>query len=127
MNVAHWNLPERGLLACRLFHVSGYDPDRPTVLTKYSQRLTFDDLPAALPLFRSYGGAVLAAGWREEQERRYAFGQFDNGMPITDFARAAYRELGDEAGGFGDPFRTGGPDTFLHWLQEERREVGVDG
>ncbi len=116
VNVAHWNLPERDVATCRLFHFSGYDPDRPEVLTRYSSRLSLDDVPAVRPLFARFGAEVLAAGWVEAQLRPYAFGSFDNGVPIADAARAVHRDLGEEADRFGDPFRTDGPESFFHWL-----------
>jgi hypothetical protein len=116
INVAHWNLPERDLATSRLFHFSGYDPDRPDVLTHYSDRLSFADVPQAVPLFARYRNAVLAAGWREERDRPYAYGQFDNGVPITPAAREAYRRLGDAAERFGDPFATGASASFYAWL-----------
>lgn len=113
IDVAHWNLPERDLATCRLFHFSGYDPGRPEVLTRYSSRLSLDDVPAAEPLFARFGADVLAAGWAEAQQRPYAFDSYDNGEPIPDSARALHRDLGDEADRFGDPFRTDGPDSFF--------------
>jgi len=118
INVAHWNLPERELGACRLFHFSGYDPDRAEVMTRYSSRLSLDDVPEARLLFARFRDAVLAAGWREAQRRPYAFGSFDNGVPIANTARALYRDLGDEADRFGDPFSTGA-GSFFRWLVED--------
>jgi hypothetical protein len=118
VNVAHWNLPERDLSTCRLFHFSGYDPDRADVLTRYSHRLSFEDVPQAVPLFARYRNAVLAAGWREERDRPYACGRFDNGVPIPNAARVAYRHLGDAAERFGDPFATGGAGSFYGWLRD---------
>jgi hypothetical protein len=116
IDVAHWNLPERDLAGCKLFHFSGFDPGRPEVLTRYSSRLTLDDVPAARPLFDRFGAAVLDAGWDEAQRRPYTFGSFDNGEPIADAVRVLHRELGEEADRFGDPYRTDGPDSFFHWL-----------
>jgi hypothetical protein len=117
VNVAHWNLPERDLANCRLFHFSGYDPDRPDVLTHYSDRLAFDDVPEALPLFARYRNAVLAAGWREERDRPYAYDHFDNGVPIPPYARETYRQLGAAGERFGDPFAAGAPGSFYRWLR----------
>jgi hypothetical protein len=118
VNVAHWNLPERQLGDCRLFHFSGYDPDRPDVLTQYSNRLSFADVPQVVPLFARYRNAVLAAGWREERDRPYAYDRFDNGVPITPAAREAYRRLGDASQRFGDPFATGAPGSFYQWFRD---------
>lgn len=119
VNVAHWNLPERDPAACRLFHFSGYDPKSPDVLTKYSNRLSLNDVPRARPLFAQFGDAVLSAGWEDAQRRPYGFGSFDNGVPIPDKARALHRDLGDEAGRFGDPFCTDGVESFYNSLARD--------
>ena len=61
-NVAHWNLPERSIAIrdgavlvdgrpCRLFRFSGYDPDAPQAPTRYSPRLTWENLGPARELF----------------------------------------------------------------------------
>jgi hypothetical protein len=125
VNTAHWNLLERELATCRLFHFSGYDPGRPDVLTRYSSRLSFDDVPQVRPLFDRYRDAVLAAGWSEAQERPYAYDRFDNGAPISDETREVYRELGGAADRFGNPFVTDGPDSFFEWLTRGRAPTEV--
>ena len=125
VNVAHWNLPERNPATSRLFHFSGYDPGQPDVVTKYSNRLSLADIPVARPLFAQFGDAVLAAGWEDAQRRPYGFGSFDNGVPISDNARALHRDLGDGADRFGDPFRADGPASFYGWLGQDVLAVQV--
>lgn len=79
-NVGHWNLPERELRRgdgglsvagqpCCFFHFSGFDPDRPQVVTRYNERLTMEEIgPAAAGLFALYADLVTAAGFEEARD-----------------------------------------------------------
>lgn len=71
-NVAHWNLPERDVSNCRLMHFSGFDPDRPEVVTRHSSRLEMRSIGEAAPLFRRYAELLEGAGYHET--RRWSFG-----------------------------------------------------
>jgi hypothetical protein len=73
VNIAHWNLPDRDPATYRLFHFSGYDPDRPTNVTQYSNRLTMADRGIPAALFARYHRALLDAGWNEARDWPYAF------------------------------------------------------
>ena len=111
-NVAYWNLPERGLTLtqngmqahdslCRFFHFSGFEPERPEIVTRYSRRLTMDD-------HRACGRAVRALSSTSSALRvtstckdwPYSFGAFDNGVPIPDVARRLYQEMSAAADRF---------------------------
>jgi hypothetical protein len=127
-NVAHWNLPERAISIgetsiavdgrpCRFFHFSGFDPDNPFAVTRYSSRLNLSNVGPAAELFRRYRQLLEAAGYHETKAWPYAYGSFDNGVLVSDAARRAYRELGEAAGRFGDPFETASPGSFFHWLR----------
>jgi len=127
-NVAHWNLPERSISItetsvtadgqpCRFFHFSGFDPDDGHAVTRYSPRLTLSNVGPAAELFRRYRRLLESAGHGETKAWPYAYGSFDNGIPVPDAARRAYRELGEAAGRFGNPFETASPDSFFHWLR----------
>ncbi|MBC7933634.1 MAG: glycosyltransferase [Rubrivivax sp.] len=85
-NVAHWNLPERNLLVrgdevlldghpCRLFHFSGYDPDRPDEVTRYNARLDMANIGSTVELFRRYLALLEKAGYRETKRWPYAYGR----------------------------------------------------
>ncbi len=128
-NVAYWNLPERELKIdggrvqveegpCRFFHFSGFEPDDPTRVTRYSPHPHIADVGAAAELFERYASSILAAGWHETRAWPYAFGRFDDGTPIPEIARRLYGALGEEAAAFGDPFRTAGEKTFRGWLNQ---------
>ena len=128
-NVAYWNLPERDLRMtpdgaragdgpCRFFHFSGFEPEHPDVVTRYSGRLTMDDIGAAAALFARYVVLLQAHGHFESRNWQYSFGAFDNGVPIPAIARRIYQEMGAAAGRFGDPFGASGTEGFFHWLNE---------
>jgi hypothetical protein len=128
-NVAYWNLPERDATLmpsairvpqgpCRFFHFSGFEPERPGVVTRYSGRLTMDQIGPAAALFARYDDLLRAEGYFECREWPYSFGSFDNGVPIPDIARRLYQETGDAAGQFGDPFQVSESHSYFRWLNE---------
>ena len=115
-NVAHWNLPERDIANCRLFHFSGYDPDQPHRVTRYTDRVTMPE-DGRSALFGRYQRALERAGWHLSKTWPHAYERWDNGVPIPEVARRIYGDLGLEADRFGDPFATA-PGTYFAWLTE---------
>lgn len=115
VDVAHWNLPERDLSSCRLFHFSGFEPGRPEVLTSYSDRLSLNDVDGAAALFSRYSRALREAGWPDVRGVPYAYAHFDNGVVIPDIVREIYSDL-DETEHLGDPFACDHPHSFFYWL-----------
>lgn len=113
-NIGHWNLPERVADERRLVRFSGFDPNQPDRVTVYSDRVSMGELAG---LFGSYSSALKVAGWDEAQSWPYAYDRFANGVAIPELARELYRELGDDAGRFDDPFSTG-EGSFFRWLNE---------
>jgi hypothetical protein len=130
-NVAHWNLPERGGVldraghrsACRLIRFSGYDPGDPCVPTQYTRRLTWETIGRARDIFDRYRRALMADGWEETRDWPYAYGAFDNGIPVPDCTRHVYLGLGPTAEAFGDPLVTAPATSFFRWLQEPARDT----
>jgi hypothetical protein len=127
-NVGHWSFPERIVrvsdgdvsvdeLPCRLLRFSGYSPEDPERVTRYSDRLAVADLGEAAGLFEHYREELFAAGYEQTRDRPYAFDRFDNGVAIPELVRSMYLELGERAAAFGDPFRVG-PGSFFAWLNE---------
>ncbi len=126
-NVAHWNLPERRVsvsasgvivdgMPCRLFRFSGFDPEHPLVPTRYSNRLTWENIGEAREVFVQYARALDEAGYQESKHWPFAYGCFDNGVAVPDFARRLYLELGAAADQFGDPRCTSHAGSFYEWL-----------
>lgn len=88
-NVAHWNLPERDVRVDgdrvlvdgrpgRFFHFSGFDPDRPDVVTRHASRPRLSEIGQAAGLFARYAERLLAAGYRETRRWPYTLGRADD-------------------------------------------------
>jgi hypothetical protein len=127
-NVGHWNLPDRALTVdgdrvlvhgepCRVFRFSGYDFERPAAVTRYSGRLTIENVGPARTLFERFHAALERHGYAETTAWPYAYGTFDNGVPVPEIARSLFAEMGEVAGRFGDPLQTG-PGSFYEWLNQ---------
>lgn len=135
INVAYWNLPERpievrngALLAgghpLRLFHFSGFDPRFPDRLSRHVADPEATDLGAGRAFVHDYAQALSAAGWSESREPCHRWSTFEDGTPIPTLARTLYRELRDDVGRFGDPFRVGGAESYLGWLMAPEPDDG---
>jgi hypothetical protein len=133
-SIGHWSLPERRVEVdgdhvlvdgrpSRLVRFSGYDLDHPGAATRYDSRLALADAGPAAALFERYRALVLAAGHAEAAALPYAFGAFDNGVPVPATARALHAGLGAAAAAFGDPFATAGPRSFWAWLTGPDRDL----
>jgi hypothetical protein len=127
-NVGHWNLPDRAITVvddvvlvngepCRLFRFSGYDAERPTAVTRYSSRLTAENVGPAGLVFERFGAALERHGYAETSAWPYAYAKFDNGAAVPHVARSLLSEMDAAAGRFGDPLRTG-PGSFYEWLHQ---------
>ncbi len=128
-NVAYWNLSHRTITQTDgdflangqplyFFHFSGFDPNHPRRISKHDTRLTPETVGQAALLYAHYMTLLLAQGYREKKVWPYAYGYFDDGMPIPELVRGLYLQLGDDARRYGDPYRTTGPATFSSWLNE---------
>jgi len=120
-NVAYWNLHERRVRIgseitvnekpLYFFHFSGINLKDLDAISRYQNRFSLADLGDTATLFARYRDALLAAGHEKCSTWRYAFGSYDDGTPIRDEDREAYRELGAARAQFGNPFETGA-DSF---------------
>ncbi|KKK62218.1 hypothetical protein LCGC14_3006530, partial [marine sediment metagenome] len=125
-NVGHWSFPERVVevhgdrvtvdgAPARLMRFSGYDPDEPQKVSRYS-RMTTADIGQAALVFDRYRELLMAAGYETARHWPYAFDRFDNGAPILECVRTMYTNLDDQARSFGNPFQTGRSNSFFRWL-----------
>jgi len=126
-NVGHWNLPERrverssgefttGGGPVRLFRFSGFDPAEPGWPTCHSRRIRTEELGGAAAAFARYAELLAAAGDAEASLWPWAYGSFDNGVPVPEVARDVHREMGPEARRFGDPLHAAGAESYWAWL-----------
>lgn len=130
-NVGHWNVRERPLtrrtdragaegwtvsgLPCRLVRFSGFEPGTGR-LSRHST-LTLEGSGEAAALFVAYSEALASEGHEEARRWPYAWERFDNGVVVPEVARRIYANLGESTARFGDPLRTGGPQSFFAWLR----------
>lgn len=124
-NVAYWNLHGRRVTVdgeprangrkLVFFHFSGFDPEDPGRVSKHQSRFSLGTVGEAKALFLLYRERLLASGYGETRSWPYAYGRFDNGVPIPDVARSLYFSLGPSRRRFGDPFATAGEGAFFGW------------
>ena len=136
-NVAHWNLETRRFehvdgeyrvdgRPLRFFHYSGFDPEKPHLLSKFLGRkphIVLSEHPALARICTQYAEKLFAAGYRESTGKRYGFATMANGVPITPRMRRLYREALDKAEQGKskeppNPFDPGGAVRFVAWLNE---------
>jgi glycosyltransferase involved in cell wall biosynthesis len=135
-NVAHWNLETRRFehvdgrylvdgQPLRFFHYSGYDPDKPHLLSKFlgpEPRLLLSEHPALREICDQYSAKLQAAGHRAAAQQAYRFESMPNGVKITKTMRRLYaKELrASESGATAEPPNpfVEGDDAFLAWLNE---------
>ena len=136
LNVAYWNLAERPVTLrgdsverasvrgepLFFFHFSGFEPDKPSTVSKHQTRFSLDDLPEARPLFLHYRDLLFSHEYNESKRWPYAYGAFDNGVPVPPIVRRIYHALSPETRDtFGNPFTVGQPHSLFQWLNTPKR------
>lgn len=88
-NVAYWNLTQRRVSRAAngqwcsnesplvFFHFSGVSPSDKRLVSKHQNRLSWNDIPEAQPLFEAYNSALMQAGWKDTHTWPYAYGDSD--------------------------------------------------
>jgi hypothetical protein len=61
---------------CRFFRFSGFDPDRPTSVTRYSKPLGMADIGAGATVFARYLSLLETAGYHESKTWPHAYNYF---------------------------------------------------
>jgi hypothetical protein len=136
-NVAYWNLTQRELSwtgreyrvsgqPLRFFHYSGYEPSRPTQLSKFQgdpPRVRLESDSALAKLCTRYREQLLAEDFEKSRHEQYRYGAFGNGLPIDRPIRRAYRSalIRHEAGDGAEPpnpFLGADPNAFVEWVTE---------
>lgn len=131
-NVAYWNLFERRVDETRgeyrvegrplvFFHFSGFDPERPHVLSRHHTRLERDSGTVAR-LCRDYAERLFAAGHAAQSATAYGFASAAVGMELDTRLRRLYREAvlaADDGDGTlpPDAFDPAQADGFVEWVQ----------
>jgi len=123
-DLAYWNLKHRRLAGppgapqvngerVHFYHWSGFDPRKPTALSKHQNRYPVIETEPLLSMAREYSAELLAAGYRVSSGWPYGLGAFKDGHPISREMRDLFREL--PPGRFPDPFEPAGEDSFVSW------------
>src|SRR5215471_853946 len=134
-NVAYWNLHARTLtlegdrysvdgVPLRFFHYSGYDVEKPWLLSRHQgerPRVLLSDRPPLRQVCDEYRAALQQAGIGTDAGRPYGWGKLASGVEFTDAMRRLYRSaLVESEHGNGpeppDPFDEARPGAFLAWL-----------
>jgi hypothetical protein len=132
-NVAYWNLHEREVAVTgagytvngrplRLFHYSGYEPDKPRVLSKHTQsrpRKRLSENATLLALFEAYRRQLLGEGWAQMRGRPYPYSSSASGIPLTRRVRAVYRAALVAGREPPDPFDRARAAGFDAWLARD--------
>lgn len=106
-NLAYWNLSQRpvsrrdsrwyaGERPLVFVHFSGVDLDRPAQFSKHQNRHTQATIGELQPLYADYLDRLATNGHAEHRLKPYAFGRFDDGEPICDPVRSAFRRYFDK-------------------------------
>lgn len=114
-NVAYWNLHERSISMAdsitvnggeplRFMHFSGFDADKPWIVSKHQNRFGMADIGELCKLYLRYRDLLLKHGWNEAKHWTYSHDFFENGVKITPAARRYYWSLGTNVMDLGDPF-----------------------
>ena len=146
-NVAYWNLPQRTVSVradgsfdvdgrpLQFFHFSGYDPDRPWLLSKYQgqrPRVLLSESPGVAALCRQYRGLLEKHGHASHRNTPYGWLDLPNGLRVDDRMRRVYRKGGDLAEENGnayppDPFDPDQSATAVAWLRDPSTATSAVG
>lgn len=129
-NIAYWNLATRELTddgeggylvdghALRFFHFSGFDPRRPTDLSKHQNRIEVTANPALTRICAEYAADLLAQGFEQANVWPYDWNEVPGGLVLDRASRKVYRE-GMEAGALPESVWTeAGAKRFVAYLEE---------
>lgn len=127
-NVGPWNVSGRRIAQAgerfrvndeplRFFHFSGFDAPGRAMLRRFAS-----DQPAVFELWEAYGEAVAAHAVGVPGGIAWAYDCFDDGTPIQQVMRSAYRYSAELRARYRDPFWTRSDgDCFLRWWEQVGR------
>lgn len=128
-NVAYWNAHQREIVQTQdgylvngrplcFFHFSGFDPDNPNQFSRHQNRIRLADLGDARELVMEYRDDLMTRGYSECKTWPYAFGSFENGLPVPDMGRPLHHEAPEVMSRIENPFSEEGFRAFLDvWNQ----------
>jgi glycosyltransferase involved in cell wall biosynthesis/SAM-dependent methyltransferase len=128
-NIAYWNLPTRSLEngaggyrvdgeQLHFFHFSGFDPRRPSELSKHQDRIDVGADPVLSRICGEYATELLSHGFEEAIGWPYGWQTMPNGIALDRAARRVFRE-GAEIGSINESvFTEDGAKRFVEYLKE---------
>jgi glycosyltransferase involved in cell wall biosynthesis/SAM-dependent methyltransferase len=136
-NIAYWNLPTRSLEddgaggylvdgeQLHFFHFSGFDPRRPTDLSKHQNRIDVGADPILTRICGEYAAQLLSHGFEEAIGWPYGWETMPNGIRLDRAARRVFRD-GAEIGAITESvFSESGAKRFVEYVRES--ETGGRG
>ena len=135
-NVAFWNLHERAVervdgrydvngRPAAFFHISGFDPERPDLVSKHQTRTRVEPGSGLASLLEEYADRLARHGWKEARDQEYGYARFADGVRVPSLLRRLYLGLDSEKRRqLGDPYRDLGPGGFRDWATRPRPECG---
>jgi glycosyltransferase involved in cell wall biosynthesis/SAM-dependent methyltransferase len=126
-NLAYWNLYSRRLAhgdsgytadgePLGFFHFSGFDAERPDVLSRHQTRVTIAPGSALERICNEYAAELYAAGYGEAGGWTYTYGQLPSGIPYSRLLRKLYVDGRDRGELCESPFTEAGAEAFMAWL-----------
>lgn len=126
-NVAYWNLASRKVersgdawtvngSPLRFFHYSGFDPERPDLLSKHQDRIRLDEEPGVRELCAAYAERLLGHGYRTAQTWSYTFNRLPGGTPVDHGIRQGYRTAVENGELPQSPWTERGARELIAWL-----------
>ncbi len=135
-NVAFWNLHERAVdwdghrylingSPAAFVHISGFDPERPDLLSKHQTRTRVKPGSGLAYLLEDYAARLKRHDWEIARHEEYGYDRFADGTRVHPILRQLYLELpADQRAQLGDPFRDLGETGFREWAVRPRPECG---
>jgi glycosyltransferase involved in cell wall biosynthesis len=129
-NLAYWNLHERTLehrdgtytvdgRPLGFFHFSGFDPLRPSVLSRHQDRVDVESHPVLAGLLEQYAQTVMAEGHDTSRRWPYEFSVLGDGTPLDDKLRDLFDQYATEHDDdVPSPFTLAGIQRFDEWLRQ---------
>jgi GT2 family glycosyltransferase/glycosyltransferase involved in cell wall biosynthesis len=136
VNFGYWRLPGSHLeqiaqqtlvdeQPLRVFHFTGFEPERPERLSKYDNRTSLTNEPVLAEVCAEFARRLEAFGHAESSGWPYDFGVMTSGAQLTSELRALWDRAHREGVLRETPFHGDGERAFLSWLAEP--EQGAAG
>ena len=139
INTAIWNLHERNLVQKNdkyfvvnkitqkefpllFFHLSGFNPKKPTVINRRHPDYNVNNFPTFTALFKEYTALVIANDFERFTNLSYGFNTFSNSEKITPLHRRLFRGIKKDIV-CKDPFNT--VDAMYQILKESKFLTGI--